>query len=77
MLPTSAYRSQHRAKHCCSLLLKLLDGLVTQVPKHLSRTVCGKRRVREKILGLEQKSMERVGMWDGAGVGEQVEDPAT
>ena len=36
----SAYRSQHRAKHCCSLLVKLLLGLVTHALKHLSRTVC-------------------------------------
>ena len=35
-----AHRSQHRARHCCSLLLRLLPGLVTHLSKHLSRTVC-------------------------------------
>ena len=39
-LLTSAYLSQHRARHCCSELPKLLDGLVTHFSKHLSRTVC-------------------------------------
>lgn len=36
---TSAYLSQHRARHCCSELPKLLDGFVTHFSKHLSRTV--------------------------------------
>jgi hypothetical protein len=36
----SAYRSQHFARHCCSLLLRLLLGFVTHALKHLSRTVC-------------------------------------
>ena len=37
---TSPKRSQHRAKHCCSLLLSVDDGFVTHFAKHLSRTVC-------------------------------------
>ena len=37
---TSAYLSQHLARHCCSELPKLLDGFVTHFSKHLSLTVC-------------------------------------
>lgn len=36
----ATHLSQHRARHCCSLLLRLLLGLVTHLSKHLSRTVC-------------------------------------
>ena len=40
---TSWYRSMHLDKHFCSLLLRLLPGLVTQTLKHLSLTVCVQR----------------------------------
>lgn len=36
----SAYRSQHLARHCCSLLDSDEPGFVTQALKHLSLTVC-------------------------------------
>ncbi len=45
---TSVYLSQHLAKHCCSLLLRDVDGLVTHLSKHLSRTVCGTQGQRSK-----------------------------
>ena len=40
MSAACTHLSQHRARHCCSLLLRLLLGLVMHLSKHLSRTVC-------------------------------------
>ena len=37
---TSPYLSVHRARHCCSLLLRDEEGLVMHFSKHLSLIVC-------------------------------------
>lgn len=47
--------SQHRARHCCSLLLRLLLGFVTHLSKHLSRTVCRQAACRAGAVEEEER----------------------
>ena len=39
-MPTSMYRSEQRARHCCSLDPRDDPGFATHFSKHLSLTVC-------------------------------------
>ena len=52
---TSAYLSQHLARHCCSELPKLLDGFVTHFSKHLSLTVCSAGMTSEVVRHISEQ----------------------